>query len=458
MSAVIETNLGKMTVELFTEQAPKACLNFLKLSKIRYYEYCLFHRIEKDFIAQTGDPLGSGKGGDSIFGLMGGVRFFADELLDKRNGGYVGFGKKGVLGMANSGKDRNASQFFLTLADGIDYLDEQYTAFGRVEGEESFSVLSKINGIICDGKSKPLQKVWIKSIQILNDPYDDPPGLTIPSGKEPSEAFKAFAGIDAAEVLERESEVPREEMEERRRREEAAAQALTLEIIGDLPSADVKPPENVLFVCKLNPMTEDADLTQVFSRFGPIVSCQIIRDKETGHSLGYAFIEFEDVAACEEAYLKMDNVLLDDRRIHVDFSQSVSKLHGMWEAARKKQMRRGGGEDVRLKEGLKGKDYGYEMLFDPGEVKQAAASRRERSPDRRDGRDSRDRAREDGQRKRYGEDRGDRRRDGTDTDTYSRDDRSYRCNRDDRHERDRRDDRKDDNYRRDGNEREHRRR
>ena len=56
------------------------------------------------------------------------------------------------------------------------------------------------------------------------------------------------------------------------------------------------------------------------------MSCEIIRDYKTGDSLQYAFIEFEDADMCEKAYKKMDNVLIDDRRIHVDFSQSVSKL------------------------------------------------------------------------------------------------------------------------------------
>lgn len=54
-------------------------------------------------------------------------------------------------------------------------------------------------------------------------------------------------------------------------------------------------------------------------------SCEVIRDQKTQESLQYAFIEFEDRKACEDAYFKMDNVLIDDRRIHVDFSQSVSK-------------------------------------------------------------------------------------------------------------------------------------
>lgn len=78
-----------------------------------------------------------------------------------------------------------------------------------------------------------------------------------------------------------------------RRKQAAAASALTLEMVGDLPFANVRPPENVLFVCKLNPVTRDEDLELIFSRFGAIMSCQVIRDKKTGDSLQYAFIEFD---------------------------------------------------------------------------------------------------------------------------------------------------------------------
>merc|ERR1712108_70830 len=106
---------------------------------------------------------------------------------------------------------------------------------------------------------------------------------------------------------------------------EAKARAAILTIVGDLPDEDVAPPENVLFVCKLNPVTCDDDLEIIFSRFGKVVTCEVIRDRKTGDSLQYAFVEFEDQKACEAAYFKMDNVLIDDRRIHVDFSQSVSK-------------------------------------------------------------------------------------------------------------------------------------
>lgn len=97
-------------------------------------------------------------------------------------------------------------------------------------------------------------------------------------------------------------------------------------MVGDLPFANVRPPENVLFVCKLNPVTRDEDLELIFSRFGTIMSCQVIRDKKTGDSLQYAFIEFDQRAEAEAAYFKMQNVLVDDRRIWVDLCASVSSL------------------------------------------------------------------------------------------------------------------------------------
>lgn len=67
-------------------------------------------------------------------------------------------------------------------------------------------------------------------------------------------------------------------------------------------------------------MTQEHDLELIFSRFGPIKSCEVIRDWKTGDSLQYCFIEYETEEACIDAYNKMDNVLIDERRIHVDFS------------------------------------------------------------------------------------------------------------------------------------------
>lgn len=84
-----------------------------------------------------------------------------------------------------------------------------------------------------------------------------------------------------------------------------------LEMIQDIPDADLKLPENYLFVCKLNECTKEEDLEVIFGRFGGIRSCEIVRDWKTGDSLQYAFIEFETDKACEEAYWKMENALID---------------------------------------------------------------------------------------------------------------------------------------------------
>eukprot|EP00375_Theileria_parva_P000682 XP_763352.1 hypothetical protein [Theileria parva strain Muguga] len=106
------------------------------------------------------------------------------------------------------------------------------------------------------------------------------------------------------------------DLEEIRTRE-AKSRAVVLEILGDIPDADITPPKNVLFVCKLNPVTEEKDLKIIFSRFGNVKSCDIIKDYVTGDSLQYAFIEFETEESCNEAYFKMQNVLIDDRRLSV---------------------------------------------------------------------------------------------------------------------------------------------
>ena len=120
---------------------------------------------------------------------------------------------------------------------------------------------------------------------------------------------------------------PAEDMEENLTREnETHSRAVLLEMIGDLPDVDAKPPEESLFVCRLNPVTTDEDLEIIFSRFGKVVTCDIIRDHKTGDSLNFAFVTFATKEEAEAAYFKMDNVLIDDRRVHVDFSQSMQSL------------------------------------------------------------------------------------------------------------------------------------
>ncbi|XP_071800696.1 peptidyl-prolyl cis-trans isomerase-like 4 [Asterias amurensis] len=323
MAVLLETTLGDIVIDLYPEERPRCCLNFVKLCKIKYYNYCLFHSVQGNFIAQTGDPTGTGKGGDSMFSKLYGdqARFFEMETNPR-----IKHKKLGAVAMVNNGDNMHGSQFLLTLAENLDYLDGKHTVFGEVS--EGFDVLTKINEAICDNQHQPYQDIRINHTVILDDPFDDPQGLEIPDrSPEPTKEQLESGRIGADEKIDDTEGKTAEEVEESTKEQEAKASAQILEMVGDLPDADVKPPENVLFVCKLNPVTTSEDLEIIFSRFGKIDSCEVIRDQKTEESLQYAFVEYEREEDCENAYFKMDNVLIDDRRIHVDFSQSVAKVN-----------------------------------------------------------------------------------------------------------------------------------
>ncbi|KAF9157595.1 Peptidyl-prolyl cis-trans isomerase cyp6 [Actinomortierella ambigua] len=361
MSVLIETSVGDIVIDLHTEQAPTTCLNFLKLCKVKYYNFCCFHNVQRDFMVQTGDPTATGQGGESIFGLLdkdpvhSSRKYLPAEIhpsLKHRQKGTVSMAIAGASTTSSSSTTTTntsadnrgvvGSQFFITMADQLDYLDGRFTVFGQVA--EGMDVLDKINGAIVDDHFRPFKDIRIKHTIVLEDPFPDPPGLVVPDESPlPTKAMLATVRIGEDEDIE--SILPPEEEERIRREKEAQAQALTLEMVGDLPFAEIKPPENVLFVAQLNPVTRSEDLELIFSRFGTILSCEVIRDKRTGDSLCYAFIEFEKEDECSEAYFKMNKVLIDDRRIHVDFSQSVSKLHKDWMVKRMGNMKRPGPAD-----------------------------------------------------------------------------------------------------------------
>lgn len=324
MSVLVETTLGELVVDLYVDECPLASKNFLKLCKIKYYNGNLFFNVQENFMVQAGDPTATGTGGMSLYGQLYGeqARFFEDELR-----GNLTHNKKGIVGMASAGPNLNASQFYITTrGDDLEYLDGKHTIFGEIA--EGMDVLDKINELFVDKEYRPLQDVRIKHTYILEDPFPDPDNLVVPPespSRERPESEQVEPRLAADEKLDENDGRTEQEIEQSLREKEAKSRAVVLEMIGDIPDADVKPPEEVLFVCKLNPVTESSDLDMAFCRFGQCKS-QVIRDYKTGDSLCFAFVEFTDKRHCEEAYFKMNNVLLDDRRIKVDFSQSVSKL------------------------------------------------------------------------------------------------------------------------------------
>lgn len=327
MAVLLELSCGEIVLDLFVDDCPMACKNFLKLCKMKYYNGCLLWNVQANYIVQTGDPTATGKGGHSIFGLVQGLErdTFHDEISKTRL-----IDRAGLVCMANSNKpDTNRSQFFITLGnEPLLHLDGKHTVFAEVA--EGFDVLAIINSLYCDRDGRPFQDVRIKHTHILDDPFDDLPDMLAPPASPASYRpleEKVTLRIPFEENLEEGTDAKTQaELDESIRRKEAQSRAIVLEMTGDIPDAEIKPPAEVLFVCKLNPVTTDAELEIIFSRFGRIKQCEIIRDAKTGDSLNYAFIEFETEASCIEAYSKMNNVLIDDRRIKVDFSQSVSKL------------------------------------------------------------------------------------------------------------------------------------
>ena len=127
---LLETSVGDIEIELFARETPKACRNFVQLCMEKYYDKTKFHRVVKDFIVQGGDPTGTGEGGESIYGGT-----FRDEFHSR-----LRFVRRGLVGMANAGKDDNASQFFFTMAPTQE-LQNKHTLFGKVVGDTIYNMI-----------------------------------------------------------------------------------------------------------------------------------------------------------------------------------------------------------------------------------------------------------------------------------------------------------------------------
>ena len=218
------------------------------------------HSVQKDFSFQTGDPIGPGShesdGGSSIWGLVDGQarKTYPADFNPKLK--HLERGTVSMATVAGTGdpEERIAgSQFLITLGDHLDYLDGRAVVFGKVV--EGFDALEKINAAFVDEKGRPLKDIRIRHTVVLDDPYPDPPGLKIPP-ESPLPSKAQLATVRIADDEEMDDIAAQETIDKISREREAIAQALTLEMVGDLPFAEVKPPENVLFVCKLNPVTQ----------------------------------------------------------------------------------------------------------------------------------------------------------------------------------------------------------
>ncbi|BAM41239.1 peptidyl-prolyl cis-trans isomerase [Theileria orientalis strain Shintoku] len=184
MSVTLHTNFGDLKIELFCKDTPKTCKNFLALCASDYYNNTKFHRLApyllvqtsfccksiityfllrniKGFLIQGGDPTGTGKGGESIYGEP-----FEDEFVS-----HLKHDKRGMVSMANPGQSNsNASQFFITYSKQM-HLNNQYTVFGRLIS--GLDTLEKLENVPVGKKNRPLTDIIIESITIHTNPIAD---------------------------------------------------------------------------------------------------------------------------------------------------------------------------------------------------------------------------------------------------------------------------------------------
>jgi len=161
MSVTIKTNVGDLKAELFCQQAPKVCKNFLALAAAGYYNNTKFHRNIKGFAIQGGDPTGTGKGGESIYG-----KYFEDEFVAS-----LKHDRRGILSMANQGiPNSNGSQFFVTYSRQP-HLNGTYSVFGRLI--DGLDTLDKLEKEPVNPKNKPTRDIVLYEIVIHANPIAD---------------------------------------------------------------------------------------------------------------------------------------------------------------------------------------------------------------------------------------------------------------------------------------------
>lgn len=359
MSIEIVTNIGTLPIKLYTDKAPLTCRNFIKLCKLQYYCWCIFHHVERDFIAQTGRPF------DEEGACF---EYLAHQLTNETRENQVSrwyteppnkglqHCRKGLLAMTNRlGIPQNhqfGSQFYLTLTDRpLTYLDNIHLIFGEVTSLEGLQLVDKINSTIVDAEGRPKIDIYVSDIIIKEDPFPDPilpvalstNRSSYPPNQVPPPS-KTFLKEYRPDPEDPDAHLTPQERADQQMAREARRHALKLELLGERTSADLEAPDNVLFICRLHPWTEADDLQDIMTNFGQVTKCEIVRDRETGESKGYGFVEFINRKECEQAYTQLTGedveLIIDDRRIKVDFCHSLVKVEQQRRAEEQRGNRR----------------------------------------------------------------------------------------------------------------------
>lgn len=148
----LETNYGKIVIELYSKDMPITAGNFENLTKQGFYDGVIFHRIIDDFMIQGGDPTGTGMGGPGY------------EIKDEFTNTDLDQNQRGTIAMANAGPNTGGSQFFINLVYNY-HLDGKHPVFGKVI--EGMDVVDKIAKVNTDSRDRPLEEVKIISAKLI---------------------------------------------------------------------------------------------------------------------------------------------------------------------------------------------------------------------------------------------------------------------------------------------------
>lgn len=157
MNAILHTNKGDVTLELFESEAPKTVANFTKLAKDGFYDGTKFHRVIASFMIQGGDPQSKDDALQARWGTGGPGYSFEDEIRSSNHN------MSGTISMANSGPNTNGSQFFINVADNT-FLDTKHTVFGRVIA--GMEVVLAISETQTGESDRPIEPIVINTITV----------------------------------------------------------------------------------------------------------------------------------------------------------------------------------------------------------------------------------------------------------------------------------------------------
>ncbi|KEF63611.1 uncharacterized protein A1O9_01589 [Exophiala aquamarina CBS 119918] len=184
---LLHTSAGPLTISLFANQTPLTCRNFLQHVLDEDYTNNIFHRVSPGFVIQTGDPTGTGEGGQNIYEDREFERYDDDwaRLLGREKDEKIRFGdevhsrlkfnRRGLVGMAKGTGPGGGygTQFFITLADCRAQLDGNCTMFGRVEGDGIYNIVKIADGELVEGTERPMYPEKILRAEVIEMPKGD---------------------------------------------------------------------------------------------------------------------------------------------------------------------------------------------------------------------------------------------------------------------------------------------